>query len=529
MPARTSMGNFLLLAALTATSLQATLPFTGPADVAAPEQVPAGERALRLADTLLLEPGYRRARNLAAEWHRYVSGFVSDEKQVQLLENLANERAVLYFLRETEGYLAPAFAKEAERVLNQFGNRALLAWRLRSLAGKVVLSHNAERLKDLDTSETRREIGPRFLTVPISGAGFNFSLDAEWDITRLSNYPLAEANSEFLFIQTDSQLRLTGRAELRQLPDSAYRFISGDKFTAVPYLVQNGMRILPVNAGDMRLFICYPFAGYTFYAVRGLLAVLLLVAAFLAVRGVRSLRAAARDVLENRQGQWLGEHYEKSLSLNEQALKVTDRSVALVSEIKDRDAALIGELGRKLGEITSGIEEQTRFLIEEAVAKQKTAPARAVAPTGVQRPLHRKPVPKAPIIIDGAAPGDVRVSIELDLPLADEKQLSPQEKAEYVSSLRRRAMEKTGQREYVHDEKIDNYDFTPEEPVSLPEKPAFEPREVPDASDLEYVQKFRYSGKPRVLPLEVKPATSAALRMREDLHQHELVVTGEEE
>jgi hypothetical protein len=529
MHARNFTVHLLLLALVTATSLQAALPFTGPADIAAAEQVPAGERALRLADTLLLEPGYRRARNLAAEWHRYVSGFVADEKQVQLLENLANERAILYFLRETEGPLAPAFAKEAERVLTQFGNGALVAWRLRSLTGKIVLSHNAERLKNLNTSETKREIGPRFFTVPISGAGFNFSLDAEWDITRLSNYPLAEANSEFLFIQTDRELRLTGRAELRQLPDSAYRFISADRFTALPYLVQNGMRILPVSAGDMRLFICYPFAGYTFYAVRGTLALLLLFALILALRGIRSLRAAATDVMENRQGRWLGEHYEKSLSLNEQALKVTDRSVALVSEIKDRDAALIGELGRKLGEIHSGIEEQTRFLIEEAVSKQKPAPATTVPSAGVQRPLHRKTVPKAPILIDGSAPGNVQVSVELDLPLSDEKQLTPHAKAEYVTSLRRRAREKTGQREYVHDEKIDNYDFIPEEPVALPEKPAFEPREIPDASDLEYVQKFRYTGKPRVLPLEVRPASSASLRMREDLHQQELVVTGEEE
>lgn len=523
------MGNFLLLAALTATALQAALPFTGPADFAAPEAIPAGERALRLADTLLLEPGYRRARNLAAEWQRYVSGFVSDEKQVQQLENLANERAILYFLRETEGSLAPVFAKEAERILNQFGNGALLAWRLRALAGKVVLAHNAERLKDLDTSETRRAIGPRYFTVPISGAGFNFSLDAEWDITRLSNFPLPEANSEFLFIQTDNELRLTGRAELRQLPDSAYRFISGDRFTASPYLVQNGMRILQVSTGDMRLFICYPFAGYTFYAVRGVLAVLLLIAVLFAIRGVRSLRAAARAVLENRQSRWLGEHYEKSLSLNEQALRISDRSVALVSEIKERDATLISELGRRLGEIYSGIEEQTRYLIDEALSKQKTAPGSAVPASSVQRPLHRKPVVKPPIIIDGSAPGDVQVSIELDLPLAEEKQLSPREKAEYISSLRRRATEKAGQRDYVHDEKIDNYDYVPDEPVKLPEKPVFEPREVPDASDLEYVQKFRYSGRPRVLPLEVKPANPASLRMREDLHQQELVVTSEEE
>jgi hypothetical protein len=519
----------LLLSLVTATSLQAALPFTGPADFASSEQVPAGERALRLIDTLLLEPGYRRARNLAAEWHRYVSGFVADEKQVQQLENLANDRAILYFLRDKEGPLAPIFAKEAERLLNQFGNRALVAWRLRSLTGKVVLSYNAERLKDLDMSETKREIGARFFTVPISGAGFNFSLDAEWDITRLSNFPLAEASSEFLFIQTDRELRLTGRAELRELPDSAYRFISGDKFTALPYLVQNGMRILQVSALDIRLFICYPFAGYTFYAVRGTLALVLLVAIVFALRGIRSLRAAAKDVLENRQARWLGEHYEKSLSLNEQALKISDRSMALVSEIKDRDAALIAELGRKLGEIHSGIEEQTRLLIEEAVSKHKAAATPSVPAAPVSRPLHRKPVAKAPIIIDPSAPGEVQVSIELDLPLTDEKQLTPDAKAQYVTSLRHRARQKTGQRDYVHDEKLDNYDFIPEEPIVLPEKPAFEPREVPDASDLEYVQKFRYTAKPRVLPLEVRPASPASLRMREDLNQQQLVVSGEEE
>jgi hypothetical protein len=143
--------------------------------------------------------------------------------------------------------------------------------------------------------------------------------------------------------------------------------------------------------------------------------------------------------------------------------------------------------------------------------------------------LHRKVVPKPPILIDGSAPGEVQVSIELDLPLTDEKLLTPHAKAEYVSSLRRRAIEKAGQREYVHDEKIDNYDFTPEDPIALPQKPAFEPREIPDASDLEYVQKFRYAGKPRVLPLEVKPTNAASLRMREDLHRQELVVTDGEE
>jgi len=531
MPAQSSIKYLLLLALLACTSLQAALPFTGPADIAAADPVPASERALRLADTLLLEPGYRRARNLAAEWHRYVSGFVSDERQVQQLEALANERAILYFLRETEGSLAPVFAREAERVLNQFGNGALVAWRLRSLSGKVVLAHNAERLKNLDTSETRREIGPRYFIVPISGAGFNFCLDAEWDVTRLPNYPLNEANSEFLFIQTDSELRLVGRAEYRELPDSAYRFISGDKFTAQPYLVQKGMRILSVTAGDMRLFICYPFAGYTFYALRGALALLLLCALVFVVSGMRALSAAANNVIENRQGRWLSEHYEKSLSLNEQALRLTDRTLELVTEIKDRDAALLSGLGRKLGEIASGIEEQTRFLIEEAVARQRPAPpaAPAAETQGARRPLHRKVVPKPPILIDGSAPGEVQVSIELDLPLTDEKLLTPHAKAEYVSSLRRRAIEKAGQREYVHDEKLDNYDFTPEDPIALPQKPAFEPRDVPEASDLEYVLKFRYAGKQRVLPLEVKPANSASLRMREDLHRQELVVTDGEE
>jgi hypothetical protein len=316
---------------------------------------------------------------------------------------------------------------------------------------------------------------------------------------------------------------------LRELPDSAYRFISGDKFTALPYLVQNGMRILQVSALDIRLFICYPFAGYTFYAVRGTLALVLLVAIIFTLRGIRSLRAAAKDVLENRQARWLGEHYEKSLSLNEQALKISDRSVALVSEIKDRDAALIAELGRKLGEIHAGIEEQTRFLIEEAVSQKKAAATPSVPAAPVSRPLHRKPVAKAPIIIDPSAPGEVQVSIELDLPLTDEKQLTPDAKAQYVTSLRHRARQKTGQRDYVHDEKLDNYDFIPEEPIVLPEKPAFEPREIPDASDLEYVQKFRYTAKPRVLPLEVRPASSASLRMREDLNQQQLVVSGEDE
>jgi hypothetical protein len=347
----------------------------------------------------------------------------------------------------------------------------------------------------------------------------------------LPNYPINEANSEFLFIQTDSELRLVGRAEYRQLPDSAYRFISGDKFTAQPYLVQKGMRILSVTAGDMRLFICYPFAGYRFYILRGGVVLLLIVTMVAAVRGLRLLHTILKDAIENRSSLWLNEHYEKSLGLNEQTLKVTDRSIALVSEIKERDAARLSELGRKLGEIASGIEEQTRFLIEEAVAKHRPAPpaAPAAETQGARRPLHRKVVTKPPILIDGSAPEEVQVSIELDLPLTNEKQLTAQEKAQYVRSLRRRAREKTGHDEYIHDENIDNYEYTPEEPITPPTAPAFEPREQPNATDFEYVQKFRYSGKVRVLPLEIRPPKAASLRMREDLHKQELVVSGEEE
>lgn len=520
-------------AALFSLRLQCAMsyPFTSAGDIAAAPEVPATERLLRAADTLLMEPAYARARELAANWSRYTQRLTTDEKQIAQLETLANTPAITGFLHEPEGSLAAAFRSEVQRSLQNFGNGAITAWRLRSLAGVTVLAHNEARLSGLDTSETRREIGPRYFIIPISSVGFNFTLDAEWDVTRLSNYPLTQANSEFLFVQTDAEMRLTGKSEGRVLPDSAYRFISADKFVAEKHGVQHGMRIIFASAGDARLLICYPFAGYAFYAVRGTVALLLLVAAVLALKGLGALRRTTQQVLENREGAWLGEHYQTSLSLNEKALGITDRSVTLVAEIKDRDASLIEELGKKLGEISAGIEEQTRFIVEEAVKSQITTaqPAAPAQEVQTQRPLYRKHVYRPPVLIEATDKPEVQVSLEMDLPLKDEKELPPEEKASYISSLRRRASEKSGPKEYVHDEKIDNFDYVPPEPMAMPERPTPVLAATPDAGDLEYVQKFRYTGKPRVMPMTARRPSTAHLKMHEDLHREALVVHSEEE
>ncbi|MBN8222866.1 MAG: hypothetical protein J0L53_18265, partial [Spirochaetes bacterium] len=63
----------------------------------------------------------------------------------------------------------------------------------------------------------------------------------------------------------------------------------------------------------------------------------------------------------------------------------------------------------------------------------------------------------------------------------------------------------------------------------LPEPAAgIDTANTPDTADLEYVLKFRYAGKSRILPMATAEKKSATLRMREDLHRETLIVAEEE-
>jgi hypothetical protein len=293
------------------------------------------------------------------------------------------------------------------------------------------------------------------------------------------------------------------------------------------------MRVVAVKSTDHFLIICYPFAGYLFYAVRGGLLLLLLVALVFAAAKLRSLRSAAKHVLENRSGQWLEQHYEQSLSLTEKAVSITDKSLAVTEQLKQRETEVIAELGRQLSSMNRSIADQTRQLIDETLkAKEPAKPAASAGmsrPQTILRPLHKKTVRKEAIILDGDANPEIRVSIELDLPLADEKQLPPEGKAALVSSLKRKAREKSALPDFIHDERIDNYDYVPPEPMPLPAiTPAAETQNEPDTANLEYVQKFRYAGKTRVLPMAAVPAKGPVLNVREDLHREQLIVSEDE-
>lgn len=495
-------------------------------------QIPFHDKMLRAADTVLMEPGYANARALVKTWERYMAGFASDDRRAKELEILANEPAILGFVNDPEGRLAPVFREEARRLLDTYGNGSLKAWRLRSVAGKVVLGHNEKLLKNAEDAVTRREISPRGFTIPMRGSGFNFSLDAEWDITRLPDFPLSQVNSEYLFFQTDHELNLAALPDGNNLPDSAYRFVSGNKFISEPYGVHNGMRIVAVRSADHFLIICYPFAGYIFYAVRGSLVLLLIAALIYGLTRLAALRSAAHHVLENRSGKWLEDHYSQSLSLSEKAIGLTDKSIGVVEQIKEREAQVISELGRHLQGLSKSITDQTRQILEEA-----SAPARASAESvlrsqtepAIIRPLHKKSVRKEPILISPETKPDIAVSIELDLPLRDEKQLPPEEKAQFLSSLRRKARDKSAPPEYIHDERIDNYDYVAPEPMPIPKPDVAEIlKSEPDTANLDYVQKFRYAGKARVLPMAAVSQKGNVLRVREDLHREELTLSEEE-
>lgn len=490
------------------------------------ENQPAAELAIRAVDTALFEPGYRHARELANHWKAYTSTFVKDEKRAADLEALVNSPAVTAYLKDPESSLAPVFSVEAARLFNEYNNATFKAWRVRTLAGKVVLQKNGAALAALDISETRREITARFVTVPISSAGFNYSFDAEWDITRLHDFPLSQASSEFLYVQTDAENNLIAVPEGTPLPDTVFQFVSGAKFIAPTYGVHSGMRVLSANSGGLKLFVCYPFAGYLFYAVRGTVVALMLFALIFALTKIKSARTVAGHVLENRSGRWLEQHYSESLTLNERALDLSDKAAGLVSQIKERDAAVIAELGGHIQHLTRAIRTES----ERAMIGSETTSGNKGVPQvpAVKRPLHKKAVYKDPILIEGDHKPAIEVSVELDLPLTDEKELSKEQKVAYVSSLKQRARAKTSQKEFVHDEALDQFDYVPADPMPMPVAPVKPLKDAPDDADLEYVQKFRYTGKTRVLPMAETVSKTQAFHLREDLHAKDLVI-GEEE
>jgi hypothetical protein len=69
--------------------------------------LPASEIAIRSADTLLFEPGYRHASDLAAHWKTYADAFVKDEKRAADLEALVNSPAVTAFLKDPRKFSGP--------------------------------------------------------------------------------------------------------------------------------------------------------------------------------------------------------------------------------------------------------------------------------------------------------------------------------------------------------------------------------------------------------------------------------------
>lgn len=500
------------------------------------EQIPASERLLRAADLILMEPGYAQARELSQKWRSYITTLLSDERRAAELETLANEPAIVAYLKDSDGPLAAIFEKEARRLLDGFGHQLFKAWRLRTLAGKVVLAESPKRLPDIDTSVARRDIGPRFITIPISGTGYNYSLDAEWDITRLADFPLTQINSEYFFLQVDNAMNLAAVTNPGNIPNAAYRFISGGKFIAEPHGVQNGMRVLITGASsgssagsaNFHLVVCYPFAGIYFYIVRGLLVLLLITVIIVLVAKLAGLGKAAEHVLENRKGKWLEDHYRQSLGMHEKALGLSDKSIAAISEIKERDAQVFRELGLHLQELSYNFTQQTERMLQMQATAPVTAVTHAAAGRPVARPLHKKTVHKAPIIIAADLKPEIDVTIELDLPLSDEKKLGAADKATFIGSLKRRALAKSAGKEFIHDEKIDNYDFVPDAPLPVPEITLPAGGKGDETADLEYVQKFRYTPKAQVLPMAAAAEKQPTLHVREDLKNEVLIVHEDE-
>lgn len=466
-------------------------------------KLPPLETALRVIDTVLMEPAFTHAHTLANDWLLYQEKLNSDPKRAAELETLANEPAIIGLLRDPQGPFAPVFREEIDALIGNWHNGVMTAWRLRSVDDKIIYAHKAERLVPIDTSVLRREIGMHFVSIPITGAGNNYILDAEWDCTRLPDFPLSHTHSEFLFLQTDNTMQLVAADTQRTVVSP---FIAGDRFIAAPFGVQQRQRIYFTQGKNFRLIIIYPFAGYIFYAVRGVVVLLILVAIIFAIVKARHARRAAAHVAENRSSAWLGEHYQRSLNMNEESLALTDKTLSLVNDLKGREERIIGELGKHLQELGSGFKAEAKLLFEENArgANVPTAPAASTRTTPESlKPLHKPTIRRDPILIHPEQKPEIYVSLELDLPLKQESELSPAEKAAYVASLKRRASSASGKKEYIHDEKIDDYDYTPPGPIELP-KPQLPGAndKPPSNADLEFIQKFRYSAKARVLSLD---------------------------
>ncbi|HRP69124.1 MAG TPA: hypothetical protein PLY93_06300 [Turneriella sp.] len=474
--------------------------------------LPLEERLWRISDTLLYESGYAQAQLLADEWTSYTAKLTQGTLHAPALDVLVNEPAILGLLQNPKGPLAPVFEQESAALLDNFANGALKAWRLRSIDQKIVLARDQNRLAQIDIGVIRREVGIRYFSIPIQSMGNNYVLDGEWDITRFADFPLSQARSTYMFLTTDKELNILSLGNTAPTYTTNPDWIRGSKFNAPLFGIHKGQRIFSVQGKDFNLIIVYPFAGYAFYAIRGAILLLVIVALLIFLVKLATIRLSAKHVLENRQKNWLNQHYEESLAMNAEALQLGDKALGVVSSLKEREARIIGEFGRHLHELSNNFTAESRLLIEEAQKTQSIQNAQplskhtenAQVSTEKKAPLHKKAVYKKPILINAKEGSEIEVSIELDLPLTNEKELSPHTKATYIGSLRRRAQEKAGiKNDYLRDETVENYSYPPEPPLPMPQNNEKElPRSNKDV-DLSSIQNFRYTGKKHALPLVV--------------------------
>lgn len=474
-----------------------------PGGVFSVQKLPLSERFLRAADTLLMEPGYTRAKSAMRDWAAYVTTLSTEKNLLSEIDPLVNHPAIVGYVQNPHGPLAQTFEQEFRRSLESFGNGALVAWRVRTFDGKTILSHNEAQLKTFKYTELKREISPEAFSIPIEALGNNYTLDAKWNITKLASFPLTRIHSEFSFIQTTPSLEIVSQ-DSKNRSTGNQAFASQGKYTGPLWGIDSGVRALTAEVPGLKLIVLYPFAGYLFYGIRGGLALFFVIVLIFSLFKLRSLLRGTKTALDERESRWIGAHYDQSLSLHQKALGLTDRSVSLVEEIKVRDASALKELGVKLTEITSSIEEETRILIREALAAQTKAQLPPVSrePILQNKPIHKRSLDRPAIRIPATEGTQIQVSIEMDLKLEGESETPREKKAAYVTSLRRQASLKSQEKEFIHDEELDNYDYTPEPPLPLPEKPQGK-KGTPNADDLEVLDKFRYESKPRVLPMDI--------------------------
>ncbi|MBV6493100.1 MAG: hypothetical protein LDLANPLL_01115 [Turneriella sp.] len=482
-----------------------TLPFGCSREVwqfSTAQGLPTTEKLWRIADVLLYEPGYAQARMLASDWETYTQKITHAEREAHLLDTLANDPTILNFLKEKKPLPSSTLERDTATLLDNFANGALKAWRLRDIYQKTILERDVRRLSSIDTTIVRREIGKRYFTIPITGAGSNYILDGEWDITRLPDFPLSHANSEYLFLTTDKELNVLalGKKGGTFLQDTAW-FKNG-KFASPLYGLFRGQRIFALHEKDFIFIVVYPFAGILFYIIRAVIFLLLLTAAPVTFIKLKAIRRSAKNASENGSRNWVQEHYAKSLTMNADALKLGDKALGVVSSLKERELQILNEFGKHLTELNTNLSTQTRRILDETATTPQTQPLPRLQPTKKKAPLYKKHVFKEPIRIEGKEGSEVEVSIELDLPLSDEKELSPAEKSTYIGSLRRRAREKmkTGH-DYIPDETVENYNFNVEPPLPLPKPKDIPEEKTPKNIDVDAIQNFKYSGKNRVLPI----------------------------